>query len=73
MSIEHVLAVVAVTDVERSQWWYESLLGGAADNNPMPDLVEWQVVRWMAAGVRRRRSTCWLDIGELRCEDLEEP
>jgi glyoxylase I family protein len=44
MSIEHVLAVVPVTDVQRSRTWYETLFGRAADNNPMPNLVEWQVV-----------------------------
>jgi predicted enzyme related to lactoylglutathione lyase len=44
MSIEHVLAVVPVTEVERSRRWYETLFGRAADNNPMPNLVEWQVV-----------------------------
>ena len=44
MSIEHVLAVVPVTDLARSQTWYETLFGRAADNNPMPNLVEWQVV-----------------------------
>ena len=44
MSIEHVLAVVPVTDLDRSRRWYEPLFGRAADNNPMPTLVEWQVV-----------------------------
>jgi glyoxylase I family protein len=44
MSIEHVLAVVPATDVERSRRWYEALFGRAADNNPMPTLIEWQVV-----------------------------
>jgi glyoxylase I family protein len=44
MSIEHVLAVVPVTELERSRHWYESLFGRAADNNPMPNLVEWQVI-----------------------------
>jgi glyoxylase I family protein len=44
MSIEHVLAVVPVTDVQRSRRWYEALFGRAPDNNPMPNLVEWQVV-----------------------------
>jgi glyoxylase I family protein len=44
MSIEHVLAVVPATDVARSQTWYEALFGRAADNHPMPNLVEWQVV-----------------------------
>ncbi len=45
MSIEHVLAVVPVTDVDRSRRWYEALFGRAPDNNPMPSLVEWQVIR----------------------------
>jgi glyoxylase I family protein len=44
MSIEHVLAVVPVTDVERARRWYEMLFGRAPDNNPMPNLVEWQIV-----------------------------
>ena len=44
MSIEHLLAVVPVSDVERSRRWYETLFGRAPDNNPMPNLVEWQVV-----------------------------
>lgn len=44
MSIEHVLAVVAVSDVQKSQRWYSTLFGRPADNNPMPTLVEWQVL-----------------------------
>ncbi len=44
MAIEHVLAAVPVTDLDRSRQWYESLFGRAPDNNPMPTLVEWQVV-----------------------------
>lgn len=43
MSIDHVLAVVPVTDLETSREWYTSLFGRPADNNPMPTLVEWQV------------------------------
>lgn len=44
MSIEHVLSVVPVSDLDRANAWYEKLFGRAADNNPMPVLVEWQVV-----------------------------
>ncbi|AEV71283.1 lactoylglutathione lyase family protein [Mycolicibacterium rhodesiae NBB3] len=44
MSIEHVLAVVPVSDLQASSRWYETLFGRPADNNPMPTLVEWQVV-----------------------------
>jgi glyoxylase I family protein len=44
MAIEHVLAVVPVTEQDRSRRWYETLFGRVPDNNPMPTLVEWQVV-----------------------------
>ena len=44
MPIKHVLAVVPVSDLDRSARWYESLFGRPADNNPMPSLVEWQVL-----------------------------
>lgn len=43
MSIEHVLAVVPVSDLERADAWYEALFGRPADNRPMPGLVEWHV------------------------------
>ena len=43
MSFVHVLAVVPVSDLERSDAWYEALFGRPADNRPMPSLVEWQV------------------------------
>jgi len=44
MSIQHVLAVVPVSDLQASSRWYEALFGRPADNNPMPTLAEWQVV-----------------------------
>jgi hypothetical protein len=44
MSIAHVLAVVPVSDIETSRQWYASLFGRPEDNNPMPSLVEWQVL-----------------------------
>ncbi|GAA2792621.1 VOC family protein [Saccharopolyspora taberi] len=43
MSVEHVLAVVPVSDIDAADAWYERLFGRPADNNPMPGLVEWQV------------------------------
>ncbi len=43
MSIEHVLAVVPVADLDRADAWYEALFGRPADNRPMSTLVEWQV------------------------------
>jgi glyoxylase I family protein len=58
MSIEHVLAVVPATDVERSRPWYEALFGRAADNNPMSTLIEWQVVPggWVQVFADQRRA-----------------
>lgn len=44
MAIDHVLAVVPVSDIDKSRDWYSSLFGRSADNNPMPTLVEWQVL-----------------------------
>lgn len=43
MLIDHVLAVVPVTDIEVSRRWYTDLFDRTPDNNPMPTLVEWQV------------------------------
>jgi glyoxylase I family protein len=58
MTIEHVLAVVPVTDLDRSRRWYEALFGRPADNNPMPTLVEWQVVPggWVQVFVDDQRA-----------------
>ena len=44
MVFEHLLAVVPVSDLDRAAAYYEKLFGRPADNNPMPSLVEWQVV-----------------------------
>ena len=43
MAIDHLLAVVPVSDIDASRRWYAALFGRDADNNPMPSLVEWQV------------------------------
>lgn len=58
MSIEHVLAVVPVSDLEASKGFYQALFGRPADNNPMPTLVEWQVVPggWVQVFVDEQRS-----------------
>jgi glyoxylase I family protein len=58
MSIEHVLAVVPVSNIERAEAWYEALFGRPADNRPMPSLVEWQVTRagWVQVTVDAGRA-----------------
>ena len=45
MSIEHVLAVVPVSDIDVAQKWYEALAGRPEDNHPMDTLVEWRITR----------------------------
>ena len=43
MPIDHVLAVVPVSDIPAAQRWYEALVGRPADNHPMDTLVEWRI------------------------------
>ena len=58
VSFEHVLAVVPVTDLAVAKAWYEKLFGRPADNNPMPVLVEWQVVPggWVQVFIDEERA-----------------
>jgi len=42
--VDHLLAVVPVSDLDRATSFYVDLVGRAPDNTPMPgQLVEWQV------------------------------
>jgi glyoxylase I family protein len=43
MPIDHVLAVVPVSDIQAAQRWYEALVGRPEDNHPMDSLVEWRI------------------------------
>lgn len=43
MSIDQILAVVPVTDLDTAQPWYELLFGRPEDNHPMDTLVEWRI------------------------------
>lgn len=58
VSLEHLLAVVPVSDLDVANAWYERLFGRPADNNPMPVLVEWQVVPggWVQVFVDEERA-----------------
>jgi glyoxylase I family protein len=70
MTIEHVLAVVPVCDLERADAWYEALFGRPADNRPMPSLVEWQVTGggWVQVTVdtRDELATRGVDTAEVQ-------
>ena len=41
--IDHVLAVVPVSDIQVAQQWYEALVGRPEDNHPMDTLDEWRI------------------------------
>jgi hypothetical protein len=43
MPIDHVLAVVPVSDSEAGRAWYERLFGRPPSNLPMEGLAEWRV------------------------------
>ena len=51
MQVQHVLAVVPVTDIEAATHWYSGFFGAPPSNNPMPTLVEW-----------RSTSTGWIQV-----------
>jgi glyoxylase I family protein len=44
MTIQHLLAVLPVSDVAASRQWFTALFGRGEDNHPMPSLIEWQVL-----------------------------
>ena len=43
MKIDHVLAVVPVSDLAVARQWYVRLFDREPDNNPMDSLIEWQL------------------------------
>jgi predicted enzyme related to lactoylglutathione lyase len=45
VSIDNVLASVAVKDVKAAAAWYERLFGRPADSAPMPEVAEWKFPR----------------------------
>lgn len=71
MSITHALGVVHVTDVATSRRWYASLFGRPADNNPMPTLVEWQVLPGAWVQVFHDPDRAGTDELNFAVDDLE--
>jgi glyoxylase I family protein len=57
-SVDYVLAVVAVSDIEEGRSWYTKLFGRGPDNNPMSNLIEWQVTGggWVQVTEDARRA-----------------
>ena len=71
MTIEHVLAVVAVSDLPASRDWYSSLLGRQPDNDPMPTLTEWQVLPKAWLQVFHDPDRAGSSLFNLAVEDIE--
>jgi hypothetical protein len=73
MSVNRVLAGVAVADVDAAVPWYERLFGGPADARPMEGLAEWHVpsggvVQLVASAERAGRSLLTLEVDDLAHE-----
>jgi catechol 2,3-dioxygenase-like lactoylglutathione lyase family enzyme len=73
MTVQHVLAVVPVHDIDTAREWYTRLLGCEPDNDPMPSLVEWQPVpgAWIQVFVdpdRAGRTQLNLAVDDLDTE-----
>ena len=70
--VEHVLAVVAVSDIQAGRNWYSKLFGREPDNNPMPNLVEWQVVDGGWVQVTEDRARAGHSLLNLAVSDIDE-
>jgi glyoxylase I family protein len=71
MSVNRVLAGLAVADVDAALPWYEQLFGRPPDATPMQGLAEWHfgsdgVVQLVQSGERAGRSLLTLDFEDLR-------
>ena len=71
MALAHVLAVVHVSDVEAGRRWYAQLFGRPEDNNPMPSLVEWQVLPGAWVQVFHDPDRAGTDEVNFAVDDLE--
>ena len=51
MSIDNIVASVAVKDLDSALTWYKNVLGRPPDSTPMPEVVEWKFERggWLWA------------------------
>ncbi|MEO3756821.1 VOC family protein [Mycobacterium sp. B14F4] len=70
--VDYVLAVVAVSDIEAGRSWYTRLFGREPDNNPMPNLVEWQVTEGGWVQVTEDRLRAGNGMLNLAVSDIEE-
>jgi glyoxylase I family protein len=72
MSIDHVLAVVPVADIDAACAWYEGLFGRPADNRPMESLVEWRVTDSGWVQVTRDTDRAGSALLNFAVDDLDQ-
>ena len=72
MSIDHVLAVVPVADIDAAHAWYEGLFGRPADNRPMESLVEWRVTDSGWVQVTRDTDRAGSALLNFAVDDLDQ-
>lgn len=70
MSINNVLASMAVKDLVASVKWYEKLFGRPADSTPMPEVAEWKFAGggWLQIYQLPERAgncSCTLAVGDV--------
>jgi catechol 2,3-dioxygenase-like lactoylglutathione lyase family enzyme len=70
--VDYVLAVVAVRDLAASRAWYAKLFGREPDNNPMPNLIEWQVTGGGWVQVTENPQRAGYGLLNLAVSDIEE-
>jgi glyoxylase I family protein len=70
--VDYVLAVLAVSDIKEGQSWYTKLFGRGPDNNPMPNLIEWQVTDGGWVQVTEDRQRAGNGMLNLAVSDIEE-
>lgn len=70
--VDYVLAVVAVRDLTASRSWYTKLFGREPDNNPMPNLIEWQVTAGGWVQVTEDPQRAGYGLLNLAVSDIEE-
>ena len=71
MSIQNVLASVAVRDLQAAVKWYEKLLGRPADSTPMPEVAEWKFPRGGWLQVYRLPERAGSGSFTLAVDDIE--
>jgi glyoxylase I family protein len=69
--VDYVLAVVAVRDIEAGRSWYTKLFGRGPDNNPMSNLIEWQVTDGAWVQVTEDRMRAGNGMLNLAVSDIE--